>query len=410
MSIGICLYNLLGVSLAADSSYITNSNDVEHIYNSARKIFKLTSSKPLAAVVYSDKQFFKDIQISQIIDEFSIYLDKSEPIRELKDILESFTNFLAKNETYYKFDKNSSRYAKHMIYELADEVAKHLNAFALDPNNYPFKEEINNLEDKIRNEIEFNIEIEGEPGIEKVFAESLIEDFLDYIKENNDETIYSIAKQMENKLKSLLKLVGQYYFFTEPFIPVKILFIGYGEDDASPVGYSINLYDIFEGHVLKSINLELDPYENDRTAYFMGDTNALDIFTDNIDGLVRDKLEETPLTIYKDALKEQDFLTDDKKSLLNDSFEAFSEDVSSDLYGKSLKETWFPLNSLIRDLPIPDLVELAGGLAKMSAFRAKYINHEDDEYIKEPIDIAYITKTEGFVWVKNKSLSLKGGK
>ena len=371
MSVGICLYKLLGVALAADSSYITNRNDVEHVYNSARKIFKLTSSKPLAAVVYSNKQDFKDIQLSQIMDEFSIYLDKNEPIRELKDILESFTNFLAKNETYYKFDNNSARYAKHMIFKLADEVSKHLNNYALDPDNYPLEDKINELESAIQDKIEFNIEIEGEPGIEKVFAESLIDDFLNYIKENKEEVVYEIAKRIEIRLKSMLKLVGQYYFFTEPFDPVQILFVGYGEDDASPIGYSINLYDIFKGHVLKSINLELDPYKNDRTAYFMGDTDAIDVFTDNIDSYIQNELSNIPLSVYKNALKEQDFLTHDQKRLMSDSFDEVCSDVAEDLYTESLKDTWFPLNSLIRDLPIPDLVELSGGLAKMSAFRAK---------------------------------------
>ena len=60
-----------------------------------------------------------------------------------------------------------------------------------------------------------------------------------------------------------------------------------------------------------------------------------------------------------------------------------------------------PLMAAVAALPRGDLAVMAEALVSLTAFRAR-ISVTEKQYVGGPIDVAVLSKGEGFVWVKRK--------
>ena len=60
-----------------------------------------------------------------------------------------------------------------------------------------------------------------------------------------------------------------------------------------------------------------------------------------------------------------------------------------------------PLMTAVAALPRHDLAAMAEALVNLTAFRAR-MSVTQKEYVGGPIDIAVLSKGEGFVWAKRK--------
>jgi ribosomal protein S15P/S13E len=66
------------------------------------------------------------------------------------------------------------------------------------------------------------------------------------------------------------------------------------------------------------------------------------------------------------------------------------------------KEFYLPIMHVIDSSSPEDLAMLAESLVNLSTIRKKYTMNDDDETACGPVDVAIITKKDGFQWIKKK--------
>ncbi len=57
----------------------------------------------------------------------------------------------------------------------------------------------------------------------------------------------------------------------------------------------------------------------------------------------------------------------------------------------------------VSGLPRQDLAKMAEALVNLTAFLMR-MNADQDETVAEPIDVALLSKGDGFIWIKHKDL------
>ena len=60
-------------------------------------------------------------------------------------------------------------------------------------------------------------------------------------------------------------------------------------------------------------------------------------------------------------------------------------------------------------LPRQDLAKMAEALVSLTAFIMR-MSADQDETVAEPIDVAILSKGDGFIWVKHKDLIRRAGR
>ena len=86
----------------------------------------------------------------------------------------------------------------------------------------------------------------------------------------------------------------------------------------------------------------------------------------------------------------------DVSALVDARTESFRKEWQSEVY----KDHWKPLSSIISTLAIEEMTELAETLVMLESLKERVTS--PDQSVGGPIDVAVITKAEGFVWVKRK--------
>lgn len=71
-----------------------------------------------------------------------------------------------------------------------------------------------------------------------------------------------------------------------------------------------------------------------------------------------------------------------------------------ELMNHLLESHWAPLQRVIGNLPVPQMAELAETLVFMESMKERVTM--PTESVSGPIDVALISKGDGFVWIRRK--------
>jgi hypothetical protein len=104
------------------------------------------------------------------------------------------------------------------------------------------------------------------------------------------------------------------------------------------------------------------------------------------------------LNDLENELKKQNLIAADTNldALKTEAEDAFRRDVAAYYYD----EHRYPLSRVIASLPINELSELAETLVYIESLKERVTT--PDESVSGPIDVAVISKHDGFVWIKRK--------
>ncbi|HHH4590266.1 TPA: hypothetical protein ACPZ00_002180, partial [Citrobacter freundii] len=185
---------------------------------------------------------------------------------------------------------------------------------------------------------------------------------------------------------------------------------GYGEKEFFP---SILAYDVigFFGNKLRySPNMDKSTSggESGVTAYAQED--EVSAFMTGISGELQDfmfpKIEKGTDSILNDVIeriKQSSLPTDESDALIADITNFANEDwtkTTGEIREYIIENHISKVVEMIEFLPKQDLGYMAESLVNLTAFKRKISN--DSETVGGPIDVAIISKGDGFVWVKRK--------
>lgn len=412
MTAEIAVYNKSAVALAADSAVTISGGGKQKIYNGAEKLFALTKHHPVGVMVYGSgdlcsapwelviKAYRKKLDKNQFsrledyADDFFKFLESATSIvtsgmREghlyqylsegvFNLLLESFAS--KKDDSYWKPLDHALFFAELEAYCL--ELRGHLS-------NTEFLDTFS--DDDINEAREYCNEVTV-----RIIAEKLSAIPTDEIPDSFTSAICDVFAAMVCKINDLGNTTG-------------IVFAGYGEDDFYPKVLSYEVCGFFNNKVRKFINSHkcstsgesgVTPFAQDEEvgAFMQGASSALiDRLHNEYQNSIRNLLDGIDGVIT--SVIPSDKLEDAQNAIINLVNSMLTEcdqkidDFVHDNYVRKVVD-------MIKFLPKQDLAYMAESLVNLTAFKRKV--SDDSETVGGPIDVAVISKADGFIWVKRK--------
>ena len=374
------------VAMAADSVVTVNGNKT---YEGVNKLFMLSNNPPMGIMTYNNANFL-NFPMETVIKDFR-YKISTNDFNNITDFKDAFNDYL---------NKLSSGKDEIKPFSIMDKFNEFINQLTNDLNKFSmFINQFNNETINIDNEK----------------YEQLLFENLDF-KKVYDSKITELANNIECDddidLVVLLKRVFIKRWVLDEFIGIVIA--GFNRENLFPA------YMHFKIIVLDGVKFIFDDFEEDcvggETAVILkpfAQTNVISNFLNGIDmstnyhiasyfeKIINDysnNLEELIKTNKKISGKDEQEILSDLEVLKKN-----NQQIVLDFVGfiDTLKnKNSEPILKSIMSLPKDELANLSESLINITSLKVKV--QDNLETVGGDVDVAIITKCDGFVWTKRK--------
>jgi hypothetical protein len=415
----IGILNKSGVALAADSAVTIGFSGERKIYNTANKIFNISTNAPIGIMIYNNAAFMGipwetlikmyrkelgDFTFEKVIDyrdHFLEFLNKiilNEVVTAQKDVtilevIDNLTNLI--NE-----DLNEALQAKYdntVNWEKLEEEEK--------------KKEVNEtLIFGIEKKIKYLIGKDDLKSLHEYSSDDFLLDYSDLIESRITDFLneFLIIDRTEQLIKVFKDLVfhaikkGRFYESCSG-----IVFSGFGNSELFPCIYSLTIGGVVSSKIRYRFDDNQAKIDNDTSssinAFAQGD--VVTTFMEGIDPFLSKSIPEifeTSLIKYKEEILKK--IEVEKFKEVEEYFDSTIDNVIKSL-NKSLneikKEKFIdPIVHTVDTLSKEDLAEMAESLINLTYLKRRV--SFDEESVGIPVDVAIITKGDGFIWIKRK--------
>lgn len=396
MTAEVIIMNKRGVAMAADSACTRSSSDGRpiKIFNSAKKLFNLSKKCPIGVVTYSNASF-NGIPWDLLFQDF--YTRYTEVWTTVEECSEAFIHYL--EETPLKGDTES------FFGAITEEMKNRYIA--------PWGDILD--EDLLYKDSLDLILADNRTGFDDDFCDSINEKFSDTINEYVDNIAFSdgVTEESKQKIKEnmLLALQKKTNFIEEHYSGVAIC--GYGTSEFFPVCQEYLITGSLDGRLVyekrrtKKITLT-----NSSTIIPLAQRDVMDGFISGIQGNVKSSINKSMHSLIRgiriSTIKKIKQLPNADQLPLKEIEDIIREQVASAesrillSIDNSHSDVSHSMISMVSDLNIPDLAKIAKNLISMTSFRKEV--SDSWETVGGPVDVAVISKTDGFVWIEKKDI------
>lgn len=391
MTTEIAVMNRIAIALAADSA-ITIGNG-QKFYNNANKIFMLSKVAPIGVMMYNNAEFM-GVPLETLIKEFRKRL-RNVAYSTVEEYWDSFIKFLNSPP-----DSIKSCYHDGVL----NEINTCMRVFDRSSKRY--------IQKNGSGDVTGNIED---------YLKTLFDEFFDdVVRESKDwgyiECVKSIRKNELKPYKHFIeKYVDQYSPFTHRSksklrIQIESLILnylksdksdsftgvviaGFGDDELFPAVVSGRLYGILFNDILK-MEQETNCIGRQTSASVMPFAQG-DVISTFMTGLHPDYYN-----LINDAFEESlsGKKCEDAKSCVDEA----RKHILANIKKHSEKNHIDEILEVVRAAPKEELSLMAETLVNLTSFRRKMSMDTMSQSVGGPIDVALITKGDGFVWIKRK--------
>ena len=402
MTAVVGILNKQGVAIAADSAVTVSGLQNRKVYNSANKIFSLSKYHPVGIAIYNNAQFM-GIPWETLIKEFRKFIgEKAYP--KLEDYKNEFFKWLEKNKYFVSEDNNDFIFLDFLSFvqaTLNDTLRNNKgNKDKLEANLLQF------LKEYIAKEIPKHPKIDSLKKLDIEGAKSLIKSFVpkvvNVLRQNtgvefNDKTVSTLF------IDSYLAYIthDQFIQFTG------LIFTGFGEDELFPRLIPVNVSIVIENClrlVIDKKKMAIIDSKNNACIRPFAQTDVIDTILQGISP----ELNDLSANVFGDFLTnflEEIKLIKGMPPKISDSLNKLNVNA----YIKNYKQQFNniisqkyvdPLMGAVEQLSKEDLSEMAESLVYLTYLKRRFTMAE--ESVGGPVDIAVITKGDGFIWIKRK--------
>lgn len=401
--------NRRGIAFAADSAATYSTSSTRKITNNTNKIFELSRKFPVGIVIYNNLDFYGipwEVIIKNYRDTFLI--DKSFP--KLSDYADDFWQYLYDVVLPKISIKDQMGMLTYFISRLKDETIStsknklEANSIPLDSNTM-FGEMVTFL-----SKLAKDYAAHSRTSQLKDYSK---ESFINYAEKLIDNVLSEMLKDpaCPNEFKVLF--IDALYEIITADTPVYLsqtglVFWGYGEDDLFPSYYQHEVSIVFDG-IIKHWRLGYYEVSNDTNACVapFAQTDVANTVVRGIDQKLRDTINANignAFISFRNVIVNSLKKAKAPKVLLNALNELdvqaqaslFIDDLNDYIktnYTDKLLDT-------VAFLSKEDLADMAESLVRMTCLKRHITT--DEESVGGPVDVAVITKGDGFVWIKRK--------
>jgi hypothetical protein len=397
--------NKHAVAIAADSAITMSGPLGRKVLNRANKIFMLSKYHPIGIMIYNSAALM-GVPWDVIIKLYRKQLcEKSFP--KLTDYQADFIDFITKKSFFTDSNVHLTYLGSFVrdvvINEIGNEAGR-LCGGIRDDNKLDVIEKMKFLMDDFISKILGLEQCESLNGytIEEFrkYSDPVFEDLLEKLKELSPDA--NFREKAEKLIFNLLKAEN-------PIVPFTgIVFTGYGDEEIYPELVTINVSLVIDRKLR---------YYNDRS-------RAVSITEDNNSAVMPFAQTDVMNTVLSgvDPHLEDIFAINFKKTIMKyggiiaDIVEPVNKSIADSIRGLDIsslineftnsnqeikkKEYIVPLVRAIASLEKEDLIDVAESLISLTSLKRRMTFAE--ESVGGPVDVAVISKGDGFIWIKRK--------
>lgn len=406
----VSILNKRAAVIAADSAVTITNGDNRKIINTATKIFRLSSKNPVGVMIYTSAEFM-GIPWDVL---FKLYRDKNtgKSFDTLKEYVDDFINFL--------------RHEKHFIDK--ESQTNYLSVHARF-----FLDKINDLyEYGLKKACRYNPESRKQKKVLKMCLDTAFKVLHDdYVEKGpcsdfdgyTPQQFHTYAKETLDKLEKLRKekdLPGSRIRWEKEFYDyivsnhylrsTGLIFVGYGDDDIYPSLIATELSGFVDNRLRFFIDNDASDTINNNNLSYVAPFAQTDVMMSLLKGMhpymfdiVMRNQEETMnnvkkqmITAMKDAGVKEKLIDNLSKFNLTPFMEQFGEKIEENMYNCFSSD----IVDAVASFNIEDMVKMAESMILITNLQRHISSWE--ESVGGPVDVAVITKSEGFVWVNHK--------
>lgn len=410
MTAEIIIMNKSAIALAADSAstlpIFSNGERKYKIYNTSNKLFMLSKYMPIGIMIYGNAEI-DGYPWELVIKEFRKELG-SKSYSTVKEYASRFILFLQKYIPGRVQDFSFIAYVASFFHSsLLQEINKAVETAT--SNREIDKFEIEELIKKTISEslksADDSDEVEGVPPD---YSITLIKKYRSRLNKVIDEVFKDLPISPE--LRKKLYIIGV-SLITKKYAYCKdsgVVIAGFGNKEEFPAVYALSIDGVFEKK-LKFLEDSDSRVDVQHSAYIIpfAQHEMVNTFIEGVDPTFNELLDgyltkffnEYPVAIMDLLVKDEEH----KQGIL-DSIEKYNkeklEQLKKNLDHFKKRNFINPIIDSVQFLPIDELASMAESLVNLTSFKRRV--SLDTETVGGPIDVAIITKGDGFIWIKRK--------
>lgn len=405
MTAEIVILNQYGVALAADSAVSIGDKKV---YNSANKLFALSKEFPVGVMIYSNAKFMS-APWEVLIKYFRQHVLAGKSFASLKEYCDLFMNFL--ETTNIVPPENEKDFCHSVVLQtingVAIEIDKAVRAKIAESGSISESETgalaASVIGEWLKTDLA-NQNKQNSKATKKQVAD-IKSAYASYVKSQVSDAFSSlkISKTILNKICSCI--LGR--LACRNFSPMSsgVVFAGFGESELYPSVYS---YDV-SGRVcglLHATPVGAEKISVGQRGVVMpfAQREMADTFIGGIDpsfmGEINSQIGSALMSCAQIVEESGAALTDDQKEKINSGLQDRAKKFVAAVSGVQQQYFAQPVLSSVAALPIDELAAMAESLVNLTSFKRKVTMVP--ESVGGPVDVAVISKGDGFIWIKRK--------
>jgi hypothetical protein len=412
MTAEILVMNKEAIALAADSAVTTFGE--QKIFTSANKLFSLSKYHPIGIMIYGNASFM-GIPWETLIKMFRKNIGNTE-FDTLHEYATYFINFLMSDAILIPEEeqKNYIKFSIYMYFDFINDLIKKQVSKELDQKKNLSEADVKSIiSNIIKNQYDVWTAEGNIPSIPPEFNKEIIDQNGEVIRQAIID-IFGVLPLTTRQKTQLKKLCGD-IFAKFPKKPHKqsvsgVVVAGFGKDDIFP---SFIAYEV-DGLIKRNLKYKiLDEgkidFNNGATLRAFAQGEMVFTFIEGINPdymLLQQQYLEHILKDYSEWVF--DNMTKDTNVSKRKKVKNILNKINSDIiteYDKKLKQFRFdyfssPILNVITVLPKDELAGMAESLVNITSFKRRV--SMDTETVGGPIDVAIISKGDGFIWIKKK--------
>jgi len=412
MTAEIAILNSNAVALAADSA-VTVGKEAGKIYASADKLFQMSINSPVGIMLYGQSSFL-GVPWETVVKCYRSELG-NRTFPKLSDYLKDFIRYVKKSKQMFP--------RKHQREDVSAIISGFFRSFLLEK----FKDIVTREADQkpkmadvqverlfadlVRAELQETKEYPNLQGMSTKVIDSIKKEYGQYISPIRRKVFEDLPMSRTTKrhLKEIIFELMTSERLQERGLNTGVVVAGFGEKDHFPKLVQTVFSGMAADHPLYS-RIEEASIQSGGEAILVPLAQREMVFTfmEGIDPDLNSRLERSTTQVFT-GLAEVIFADVKMKyprygTDLEDRVKKSLDKLKSDLYTEwekvRIKEYRNPVMEMVASLPKDELGGMAESLVNLTKFKRRVSIQQ--ETVGGPIDVAVITKGDGFVWTKRK--------
>ena len=396
MTCEVAVLNKRGIALAADSAVTLTDGDGQRrkIYYTAEKLFSLSPKLPVAIMTYGPAEIM-GVPWETVVKMYAQRLD-GRRFDRLAAYAQDFLGFIEGADWLFP-PAAQKQWFQSLIYNVWKRLYRDELDKSMSERTKPTRKErlaaLTTLIARDHEDWERYPQLACAPS---GYGERLCATFADTLDEIECDLFEGLPlpPNMQAALRKTVACVYEKEWF-HPADQSRIVIAGMGEAEPFPVLLEYNVGTVAGGVLRHTKTDETRIGEDiDGSVHPFGQGAIINSLVSGIHPRVYRQIVETVVRAAHEDCEDED----DPEEI-----RAEEKQLHESLYEEVVGPYSKPLLAAVSALPRQDLAKMAEALVSLTAFLMRMTADQDDT-VAEPVDVALLSKGDGFVWVKHKEI------